>query len=128
MMNSAAFLSVFNNQPLDTVLIVPADRLLKRGDVILYRRPNGKLVLHRICRVKADGYVLGGDNLPHREHGVQPSWVIGVMRGFYRGERYVSAASRLYRAYVGLIFCTHWLRVPYMKLRGRLRRKKEHSV
>ena len=75
----------------DTVLLVPPVHPLRRGDVILYRRPSGKLVLHRIVRAKKDGYLLGADNLPHRERGVQPDWVIGVMRGFYRDEKYIAA-------------------------------------
>lgn len=108
----------------DTALIVPVTRALKRGDVILYRRPSGQLVLHRICRTTPNGYVLGGDNLPHREHGVQPSWVIGVMEGLYRGERYIPVTSFGYRMYRQMIFLTHYLRVPYMRLRDRLRRKK----
>ena len=36
---------------------VPSE--LHRGDVILYRRVQGILVLHRICRITRDGFVSG---------------------------------------------------------------------
>ena len=39
---------------------VPSE--LHRGDVILYRRVQGILVLHRICRITRDGFYLVGDN------------------------------------------------------------------
>ena len=38
----------------------PIDQL-RRGDVILYRRDQGILVLHRICRITSDGFYLVGD-------------------------------------------------------------------
>ena len=36
----------------DSVKIVPAKGILQRYDLPLYRRPGGKLVLHRIIEVK----------------------------------------------------------------------------
>ena len=107
----------------DTVLLVPPERTLVRGDVILYRRPSGKLVLHRIVRVKKNGYLLGADNLAHREKGVQSDWIIGVMRGFYRDEKYIDATAFGYRAYWHLMLYTHLLRAPFMALRERRMRK-----
>ena len=107
----------------DTVLLVPPVHPLRRGDVILYRRPSGKLVLHRIVRAKKDGYLLGADNLPHRERGVQPDWVIGVMRGFYRDEKYIAADAFGYRLYWRLMLLTHLLRAPFLAWRERRRRK-----
>lgn len=111
----------------DTVLVVSVTRDLRRGDVVLYRRPDGKMVLHRICRVKKNQYVLGGDNLPCREHGVRREWICGVMKGFYRGERYVSADGLGYRAYVWAVLLTHPLRAPFMRLREHRRNRKGRS-
>lgn len=46
----------------DTVLLAPLpDRPLLPGDIVLYRRANGQTVLHRICRVRKDGYDMLGD-------------------------------------------------------------------
>ncbi|MGM9681685.1 MAG: hypothetical protein ACI3XR_09295 [Eubacteriales bacterium] len=33
----------------------------KRGSILLYRRPNGRLVLHRVRKCLPDGYRMNGD-------------------------------------------------------------------
>lgn len=67
----------------DLVKIVALSRPLAVGDLPLYKRPNGQYVLHRIIRVRRDGFVTCGDNrsVPER---VPFSWVIGVAEGFYK--------------------------------------------
>ena len=50
---------------------VPSE--LHRGDVILYRRVQGILVLHRICRITRDGFYLVGDNQTEVEGPLSPS-------------------------------------------------------
>ena len=46
--------------------------LLRRGDIILYRREQGILVLHRICRITSDGFYLVGDNQTEIEGPLRP--------------------------------------------------------
>ena len=43
------------------VITAIGQRKGKRGDVLLFRRDDGLLVLHRVCRVKPDGYYMVGD-------------------------------------------------------------------
>ena len=45
----------------DSVLLCPAKNL-KKGDIILYRRPSGRYVLHRIIRIREDYFLCCGDN------------------------------------------------------------------
>lgn len=46
----------------DTVYLNLVDSPLKRGDILLYRRENGRYILHRLWRVNRDGsLVLVGD-------------------------------------------------------------------
>ena len=52
----------------DTIIIEPVHGRLKRYDLPLYRRPDGKYVLHRILHVKKEGYIIcGGQSLVERE-------------------------------------------------------------
>ena len=44
----------------DTIIIEPVHGRLKRYDLPLYRRPDGKYVLHRILHVKKEGYIICG--------------------------------------------------------------------
>ena len=47
----------------DTVFLDLPRRQLKKGDIVLFTRPSGRYVLHRISRVKEDGsFLLLGDN------------------------------------------------------------------
>lgn len=42
----------------DTVYLDAVPEMLHKGDVILYMRPNGDYVLHRICKLCSDGSLL----------------------------------------------------------------------
>ena len=58
---------------------VPSE--LHRGDVILYRRVQGILVLHRICRITRDGFYLVGDNQTEVEGPLSPEQIHGKLTG-----------------------------------------------
>lgn len=82
----------------DEVRIRAADpESLRRGDVVLYRRADGILVLHRLLRRGKDGFYLVGDNQTRVEGPVPPEQVRGILIGFVRKGRYISAQDRRYR-------------------------------
>lgn len=94
----------------DTVVIEPISRKLKRYDLPLYRRPDGKYVLHRILYTTKDGYIICGDNRRWKEK-VPQEWVLGVVTEFYRGEKHISVRDWKYRLYVHLWCDFFWVRV-----------------
>ena len=96
----------------DRVIIVPvgAERL-KKYDLPLYRRPDGKYVLHRIIGVEDGYYVIRGDNTYAKEK-VPNSWIVGVMSEFYRGNRHVLADDKGYRRYAAFWQAIYPLRKP----------------
>lgn len=54
--------------PGDTVYLDLADSPLKKGDIVLFTRPDGRYVLHRIVKCNPDGsFVLLGDAQTQRE-------------------------------------------------------------
>lgn len=76
---------------------------IKKYDVLLYKRKNGTYILHRVMEVKSDSYVLCGDNQWVLEHGITDEQVLGVLRGFYRGKKYIDCQkNHLYHFYVKL--------------------------
>ena len=113
----------------DSVILSPCDALsLKRGDVPLYRRPDGKFVLHRILHVKQDTYTLAGDAQHELEVGLPKPCVLAVMTGFIRKGKTVSCRNVLYRMY-----STCWMLLrpvrPYLfRVASRLRRRKSREV
>ena len=62
---------------------------LRRGDVVLYRRENGMLVLHRIYKIGQDGLYLLGDHQTAIEGPVRREQVKGKMTGMVRDGRYM---------------------------------------
>ena len=83
----------------DTIVIEPIRGRLKRFDVPLYHR-NGKLILHRVIRVLPEGYDIRGDNCLGTEKNVGEDCMLGVLTGFWRGEKKVELSSFGYRSYV----------------------------
>jgi hypothetical protein len=94
--------------------------------VVLYRRPNGQHVLHRILKVRQNDYVICGDNRRVREFGVPDEWIIGVLTGVVRDGKQISVTDRKYRLYTHLWCDFFWIRAGILWIRdlpGRLRRK-----
>ena len=95
----------------------------KKYDAVLYKRPNGQYVLHRIVGIREDGYVLCGDNRWRREYGVQDSWILGVLTAVVRDGKELSVNGRGYRLGVRLWTDLFWARSLILRLRDRVRRE-----
>lgn len=101
----------------------PAGRC-KRLDAVLYKRPNGKYVMHRILKVRKHDYVLCGDNRIMREFGVQEDWIFGVLTGIIRDGKTIPVTDRRYRLRVHLLCDFFWVRVFVIRFRSLLRKIK----
>ncbi len=87
----------------DSVCIVKVkDKVLKKYDIPLFVRDDGKYILHRVVGIKSDGYVVLGDNQYTKEYSVKHSQVIGVVKGFWRDGKYISCDDIFYNVYVRL--------------------------
>ena len=87
----------------DSVILSACDpTALRRGDVPLYRRPDGRFILHRILWVKKDTYTLVGDAQQELERGLPKNCVLAVMTGFVRKGKTVSCRNVWYRLYSAL--------------------------
>ena len=107
------------------VLCAVGEERLNKFDLPIYRRPDGKYVLHRIIGVREDHYVIRGDNTYKKEY-VPHGWVIGCVTEFYRNGKRVSAESRGYRFYASAWNKLYFLRLPVHGVRvllGRIKRK-----
>lgn len=86
----------------DEAIIEPVqNKVLKRGDVVLYRRDpevtGGILVLHRIWKRKDDGFYLVGDNQKEIEGPLRADQIKGVMVELVRNGKCISVNNLLYR-------------------------------
>ena len=89
-------------QGIDSVVLSPLPETLKKYDLPLYRREDGKYILHRIIGA-GDTYVCMGDNQFTPEHGVKREQMIALVTGFYRGDKYHSVEEPAYKLY-----CRFW--------------------
>jgi hypothetical protein len=105
----------------DSVVLVPITNDPVTGDIVLYRRDNGKFVLHRIIRVTPEGYLISGDNQYELEE-VSRRQMLAVVGGFTRKGRSHTLREPGYRLYRWAWVKLFWLRKPYIKLRRRLGR------
>lgn len=87
----------------DSVLLSPIPEKLSKYDIPLYRRENGKYVLHRIIKTENGIYTCIGDNQFSYETGVRHEQMIAVVSGFYRGEKFHSTDEAFYK-----IYCRFW--------------------
>ena len=89
----------------DEAVIEKADiSSLKRGDVILYRRDEGKLVLHRIWKIKNGGFYTVGDNQCEIEGPLRADQIKGKLIAIIRKGHRISVKNPVY-----VIVCRVWL-------------------
>ncbi|MBQ7850853.1 MAG: S24/S26 family peptidase [Clostridia bacterium] len=112
-----------------TVVLERPHGRLARGDVALFRRGDGQLVLHRVIRVRPRDYLIRGDSCLGHEV-VPDGMVIGVMKGYYEhaDSPFISRDAPQYRRYVRTVALRHVIRrigrllaLPYRGVRKLIR-------
>ena len=93
----------------DSVELSPISGKLRKYDLPLYRRRDGKYILHRIVQA-GETYVCMGDNQFYPEPGVRQDQLIAVVTAFYRDGKRYTVYGWFYRAYCVLWHYTRPLR------------------
>ena len=90
--------------------------------IVLYQRPAGNLVLHRLIRQEGDVYYMRGDNT----YGLEPvrrEQMIGVVDTVWKNGRYIDVANdRRYRRYVKRRIKNYPTRYFFFRVKNKLRR------
>ena len=71
----------------DHVTIRPIRRLLIRGDIVLFRRPDGVYVVHRIWKILSGTVQTLGDNCDRPDAPIPCDQVLGLVTHVTRGKR-----------------------------------------
>lgn len=110
--------------PGDTAYLDLPDKKLKKGDIVLFTRPNGQYILHRIVGVREDGgYLLLGDGQLVPEPVMDPSRICARVTSVRRGEKRLAPGSAVWW-FFEKPWCRLWRnREAFMKLRNRFRKK-----
>lgn len=112
----------------DSVCLRPTNGQIRRGDIVLFRRDNGSLILHRVAAVKDKGLFLVGDGQTQREGPISSEYIIA------RAERAMRKGKQLTpQSFLWIFFKTVWLwilpfRSPALRLYRALRRNDKEMV
>lgn len=107
----------------DQVIVEPVDPArVRRGDVVLYRRPGGILVLHRVWKRTDEGFCMVGDNQSEIEGPLPPEVVCGVMTAVIRNGRTIRASDPLYRLLAGIWLALRPMRGPISRAVAAIKR------
>ncbi|MBO5076306.1 MAG: hypothetical protein J5584_01755 [Clostridia bacterium] len=94
----------------------------RKYDVVLFKRPPDKYVLHRVVKVRPEGYDILGDNCAARERNVPEERVLGVLTSFVRKGREHSVEEKGYKLYSRLAVAGQPLRIVRAKAAGAVRK------
>ena len=109
-------------QGIDSVVLAPLPKRLRKYDLPLYRRDNGKYVLHRVVKA-GETYSCIGDNQFELEEGLRHDQMIAVVTGFTRGSREYSVDHPGYRLYCRIWHYSRPLRHFWRRGIGWIRRQ-----
>ncbi len=110
----------------DGVVIVPLVRV-RRGDIVLFDRGDGRYALHRVIRAGKDGFVMAGDSQWYLEKDLPYGQIVGVAGSVVRGGRSIPCENVFLRIYGFLVtlfaFPRIWIRQQAIRLLKAVRRK-----
>ena len=106
-------------QDRDCVILVKPQKSISLGDIVLYRRESGQIVLHRVVGVDGDSFTMCGDNQLKLERGIGRDQIIALVSSLKINGKTVDCGSKKYRRWV-----KRWLFMPYRRLALKLYRMK----
>lgn len=90
----------------DYVYLEAPSQKLKKGDIVLFVRDDGRYILHRIRYIRKDGYYMVGDRQTVTEGPVQKEQIKALVTGAKRKGKELSPKSPLW-----LFFSKVWIRM-----------------
>ena len=86
----------------EVVLVEPID--IKKTDIVLYRRDDGKFVLHRVMYIKKGEYIMCGDNQSCLERGIEERHLLAKVSEIHKDGRVVDTTTKEYEKYLKKLY------------------------
>ena len=113
---SGSSMSPFLIHHRDTIYFKKPDRELRVGDMVFYRRGNGKYVMHRIRRIRPEGFYMIGDAQWEIERPLQREQIFGLITAVERKGKLIQPGDFWWE-----FFAKVWLRIiPLRRLIQRI--------
>ncbi|MBQ8015630.1 MAG: peptidase S24 [Clostridia bacterium] len=98
-------------------------RQIKKGDILLFERGNGKPVLHRVRKIENDVLIMNGDALYWTEP-IEKTQVIACVKKFERNKKMFTCESKKIKLWNMIWYITRPVRLVLRRLYSALRIKK----
>ena len=102
----------------DVLIIEKPTRTIKKYDVVLYKRPNGEYVLHRVIKVKNGQFVMCGDNQNYKEYGITNDNVLWILTSIERSGKVIKINEGKNKIYAHLITDFYPVRFIILRIRN----------
>ena len=79
MLISGSSMNPFLIHQRDSICFRKPERELKKGDMVFFQRPDGAFVMHRIWKVKPEGYYIVGDAQTEIEGPVRREQIFAIV-------------------------------------------------
>ena len=113
---SGSSMSPFLIHHRDTIYFKKPDRELRVGDMVFYRRGNGKYGMHRIRRIRPEGFYMIGDAQWEIEGPLQREQIFGLITAVERKGKLIQPGDFWWE-----FFAKVWLRIiPLRRLIQRI--------
>lgn len=100
-------------------------KLLKKWDVVLYKRDSGQYVLHRVIKVRKNDYLICGDNRFYKESGITDKHVLGILTSVKKPDMEILIGSKEYRKYLFKFCYFYSIRHIIMKIKYKKNKLKQ---
>lgn len=112
---SGSSMSPFLIHHRDIIYFQKPDRELNAGDMVFYRRGSGQYVMHRIVKIRPEGYYMVGDAQTEIEGPLDRAQIFGLVTAVKRNGRMLRPGDFWWE-----FFARIWLRI--IPLRGLINR------
>lgn len=103
----------------DYAFLERISRKLRRGDIVLYKRPNGDYVLHRIRKIKDEEFFLIGDRQTETERGIKKENLCALVTSVKRNGKILGEKSFTWFFYKHIWLALVPLRPFLLKLKAK---------
>ena len=93
MLVSGNSMSPFLRHTRDTVFFKAPGRELRVGDIVFFQRLDGRYILHRICRIKDDGYYIVGDAQTQVEGPISRDQIFAIVTKVKRKGQWIEPGN-----------------------------------
>lgn len=115
-------MSPFLGDRRDTALLTAPVGPYKKGDILFYKRSNGRLILHRVVKKDGNKLYFAGDNQTDIEGPLDESAVIACCHSVIRKGRKISEKNIIWRIFVFLWIAVLPFRRKILCLYSKIRR------